>query len=100
MGFPENGPFDVRAARIGATRSVLTEDAYGRGPISRPITTVRGRIRHGNSGGPVVDARGRVATTVFAAATGDVRGGYGVANSVVRRALRSIGGRVSTGDCA
>jgi S1-C subfamily serine protease len=100
LGFPENGPYDVRAARVGGTRTVLTEDAYGQGPVRRPITTLRGTVRHGNSGGPVVDGRGRVATTVFASATTGPRGGYGVPNSVTLKALRSIGRTVGTGDCA
>ena len=40
-------------------------------------TTIRGAIRSGNSGGPVVDAQGRVITTVFAQRAG-TDGGYGV----------------------
>jgi S1-C subfamily serine protease len=101
LGFPENGPYDVRAGRIGATRTVLTQDAYGRGPVQRSIVTLRGTVRPGNSGGPLVDARGRVAATVFAATRGGTPGGYGVPNSVVERELRRAGeGSVSTGPCA
>jgi S1-C subfamily serine protease len=101
LGFPENGPYDVRAARLGATRTVITQDAYGRGPVARSITTLRGVVRPGNSGGPVVDSAGRVVTTLFAATRGGPRGGYGVPNDVVRRELRSAaGGAVSTGECA
>jgi S1-C subfamily serine protease len=104
LGFPENGPYDVRAGTLGATRSVITQDAYGRGPVTRSITTLRGAVRPGNSGGPVVDARGRVLATVFAATRGGPRGGYGVPSAIVRRALRAArGGRagaVSTGACA
>jgi S1-C subfamily serine protease len=101
LGFPENGPFDVRAARLGSTRTVITQDAYGRGPVQRPIVTLRGIVRPGNSGGPVVDARGRVVTTVFAATRGGLRGGYGVPNAVVERDLSRAGDRsVSTGACA
>ena len=69
LGFPRDGPFDARAARIGATQTVLTEDAYGHGPLRRAITAIRGLLRPGNSGGPVVDSRGRVLATVFAAST-------------------------------
>jgi S1-C subfamily serine protease len=101
LGFPENGPYDVRAGRVGATRQVLTQDAYGNGPVQRAIVTLRGTVRPGNSGGPLVDARGRVAATVFAATRGGTPGGYGVPNSVVERDLRQAGdGAVSTGPCA
>jgi S1-C subfamily serine protease len=93
------GPFDLRSARLGATRKVVSSDAYGRGPVERSITSLRGLVRPGNSGGPVVDEDGRVATTVFAATTSGPRGGYGVPNTVVRRALDGLGGPVSTGPC-
>jgi S1-C subfamily serine protease len=100
LGFPENGPYDVRAGRLGSTRDVLTQDAYGRGPVRRSITTLRGVVRPGNSGGPMVDAAGRVVTTVFAAARSGPPGGYGVPNAVVERDLERAGGEVSTGPCA
>jgi S1-C subfamily serine protease len=100
LGFPENGPYDVEPARLGATVGVLSQDAYGRGPVRREITSLRGLVRHGNSGGPVVDGSGRVVTTVFAAASGRRRSGFGVPDSVVRRALGRIRGRVDTGPCA
>jgi S1-C subfamily serine protease len=101
LGFPENGPYDVRAGRLGSTRPVITQDAYGRGPVRRSITTLRATVRPGNSGGPMVDARGRVVTTVFAAARGGPAGGYGVPNAVVERDLGRVGGNsVSTGQCA
>jgi S1-C subfamily serine protease len=100
LGFPENGPYDVRAGRIGATRTVLTQDAYGHGPVSRRLTTFRGLVRPGNSGGPLVDSRGRVLTTVFAATRGGPAGGFGVPNSIVEEDLRSAAGPVDTGPCA
>jgi S1-C subfamily serine protease len=101
LGFPENGPYDVRAGRLGATRTVVTQDAYGRGPVQRAIATLRGTVRPGNSGGPMVDTRGRVVTTVFAAARGGPAGGYGVPNAIVERDLGRVGaGSVSTGPCA
>jgi S1-C subfamily serine protease len=100
LGFPLNGPFDVRPGRLGPTRRVNSSDAYGRGPVERSMTALRGLVRSGNSGGPMVNGDGRVVTTVFAATTQGPRGGYGVPNSVVRRALSDAGGPVSTGPCA
>ena len=100
LGFPENGPYDVRPARLGQTATVLTQDSYGRGPVQRAITSLRGRVRHGNSGGPVVDGSGRVVATVFAAAAGRGPAGYAVPDSVVRSALGRVRGEVDTGPCA
>jgi S1-C subfamily serine protease len=99
LGFPENGPFTATPARIGRTSVVLAEDAYGRGPVTRAITSLGGRVRHGDSGAPAVDSHGAVESTVFAARVRTV-GGYGVPDSVVRAALDSARGPVSTGDCA
>jgi S1-C subfamily serine protease len=100
LGYPENGPFSVRAGRLGATRTVLTQDAYGEGRFARRLVTLRGRVRAGSSGGPLVDAGGRVVTTVFAATRGGPPGGYGVPNSVVSAALRRGSRAVGTGPCA
>jgi S1-C subfamily serine protease len=100
LGFPRNGPYDERAGRLGGTRDVVTQDAYGRGPVRRSITSLRGAVRSGNSGGPMVDGRGRVITTIFAATISGPRGGYGVPNAVVRGALGDSSGPVSTGPCA
>jgi S1-C subfamily serine protease len=105
LGYPENGPFTVRPARIGRTQSVLTQNAYGQGPVSRLLTPLRGLVQPGNSGGPVVDEKGRVLTTVFAATVGGASaGGYGVANETVSSVLAAArangNGTVGTGPCA
>ncbi len=103
LGYPENGPFDVQAARIGASEQVLTQNAYGQGPVSRLLTPLRGLVRPGNSGGPVVDSAGAVLTTVFAGTTGaGPPGGYGVADATVAHLLETVGAGgppVETGHC-
>jgi S1-C subfamily serine protease len=101
MGYPENGPLALSAARLGPTAVAISQDSYGRGPIRRPMTSFRGEVRSGNSGGPLVDAAGRVLTTVFAAeAGGGPPGGLGVPNRMVKRALEGELGPVDTGPCA
>jgi S1-C subfamily serine protease len=99
VGYPLNGPLDATAGRIGTTATVVAEDAYGRGPTRRVVTSLSGRIQHGNSGGPAVDASGAVQATVFAARSVG-GGGYGVPASIVREDLAAAGGRVSTGPCS
>ncbi|HEX8067550.1 MAG TPA: MarP family serine protease [Thermoleophilaceae bacterium] len=101
IGYPGNGPLDVRPARLGDTTTVLTQDSYGRGPLRRRVTALRGTVRSGNSGGPMVDGDGRVLTTVFASTVGgEPRGGFGVPDSIVRDALARADERVDTGACA
>ena len=98
LGYPGNGPYRVQPGRVGRTQTVLTDDAYGRGPVSRLLTPLRGVVRPGNSGGPLVDAAGRVLTTVFAGTlSGGPRGGYGVANAIVESVLARAGARASAG---
>jgi S1-C subfamily serine protease len=99
LGYPENGSFTISPARLGATGAVISQDAYGRGPVSRQMTALRGEIHSGNSGGPMVDGAGNVLTTIFAATTEGRPSGFGVPNEIVREALADAGGEVGTGPC-
>ncbi|MCY7302321.1 MAG: MarP family serine protease [Thermoleophilia bacterium] len=90
LGYPGNGPYTEKAVRVGRVAEIVGRDAYGNFPTTREVTTIRGKIRSGNSGGPVVDARGRVITTVFAQRAGR-NGGYGVPTAAVRAALAKAG---------
>jgi S1-C subfamily serine protease len=105
LGYPLDGGFDVEPGRIGQTETVSTEDAYGNGPVTRSITALRGLVRPGNSGGPMIDHAGQVVATVFAAITGSTegRGGFAVPNSLVAAQLAIAQTRtnpVSTESCA
>ncbi|HXR13068.1 MAG TPA: MarP family serine protease [Solirubrobacteraceae bacterium] len=100
LGYPLDGPFDAEPARIGITQGVQTSDAYGHGSLLRQLTAVRGLIRPGNSGGPVLTRSGAVLTTVFAATTNPGQhGGYGVANDTIRADIAGLRGAVSTEAC-
>ena len=92
LGYPQNGPFDARPGRIGNTSDVLV------GGRLREVTALSGLVRHGNSGGPAVNAAGEVEATIFAARIGS-RAGYGVPAAVVRRTLAHATHPVSTGGC-
>ena len=99
LGYPENGPLTAIPGRIGRTEVILTRDAYGHGLVPRTVTAVAGNVRHGDSGGPAVDAAGAVESTIFAKRAGSPSG-FGVPTSLVRRALDRARAPVSSGNCA
>jgi S1-C subfamily serine protease len=103
IGFPENGPLDIKPARTGTTQRVVSTNAYDNGPVERVVTSFRVYVRPGNSGGPAVDADGRVVSTIFASRTDSENSGYGVPSRIVQRHLRTAASRstpVNTGGCA
>jgi S1-C subfamily serine protease len=103
IGFPQNGPLDIEPARTGTTERVVSTDAYDNGPVERVVTSFRVYVRPGNSGGPAVDAEGRVISTIFASRTDSQNSGYGVPSRIVQRHLQAAASRtnpVSTGGCA
>jgi S1-C subfamily serine protease len=99
LGFPENGPYVLAPARLGETQETVSDDSYGNGPVNRTIVALRGSVRSGNSGGPLVDAKGRVVGTVFAATVSGYPGGFAIPAEDVRGAVAAAGGEVGTGPC-
>jgi len=99
LGYPENGPYALSPARIGQTRETISEDSYGNGPVERTIVEMSGIVRSGNSGGPLLDASGRVVGTVFAATTSGPRGGFAIPAEQVSEALARTAEEVDTGPC-
>ena len=95
----ETGRSSRIPARLGGTGKALSRDAYDRGSVTRTVTAIRGRVRPGLSGGPGVDTRGRVVTTVFARRPGEV-GGYGIPSAVIADVLGRVGSKPLTTDCS
>ncbi|CAN5528902.1 MarP family serine protease [soil metagenome] len=102
LGFPENGPLDVRPGRTGETRRVISTNAYNNGPVERTVTSFRVYVRPGNSGGPVVNADGEAVSTIFASRADSSNSGYGFPSQLVQQRLDRAAQRaepVSTGPC-
>lgn len=99
LGFPGNGPYIARPARVGRTATVTSRDAYGRIRIGRTVVAFRGKVEGGSSGGPLVDAHGDVAATVFARrrASND---GYAVPNELVRDVLKHVAHEPVSSECS
>jgi S1-C subfamily serine protease len=99
LGYPSDGPLVAAPGAAGSPRKVVAPNAYGRRPRLRTIVPLRGDVERGESGGPVVDVRGRVVAMIFAASTeGD--GGFGVPLEAIRRGLESRLVPTRTGACA
>ncbi|MFL6088946.1 MAG: MarP family serine protease [Aeromicrobium sp.] len=103
LGYPENGPFDARAARIRSEITMRSPDIYDQGQHLRRAFALRGLVRSGNSGGPLVSTNGDVLGVIFAASVTDSSTGYALTAEQVRGAAvqgRTATAPVSTGGCA
>jgi len=102
LGYPQDGPFDVRPARVRDRERISGHDIYGELSVDRDIYTIRSVVRAGNSGGPLIDTRGAVLGIVFASALDSADTGFVLTAqeaaadaSAGRTASRDVG----TGDC-
>lgn len=103
LGFPENGPYDAEPARIRDRQTLRSDDIYGDSTVQRDTYSVYARVRQGNSGGPLLNARGAVIGVVFAASLSDSNTGYALTADQVRAAAAAgsrSSGPVGTGSCA
>ncbi|MBZ5736332.1 MarP family serine protease [Nocardioides sp. TRM66260-LWL] len=103
LGYPQDGPFDARAGRIRAEQRLRSPDIYGDGTVIREVFSLRGLVRPGNSGGPILGSNGTVAGVVFAASVTDPETGYALtADQAMTSAQRGRTSTqtVSTGRCA
>jgi S1-C subfamily serine protease len=103
LGYPQDGPFNVQPGRIRAEQRLRSPNIYGDGTVIREVFSLRGLVRPGNSGGPIVSSAGEVVGVVFAASVTDRDTGYAItADQVARSATIGISNDspVSTGECA
>lgn len=76
LGYPGGGRYTASAARVRETLDLSGPTIYRDGTVEREVYTVRGQVRAGNSGGPLVDTEGNVLGVVFGAAVTDDDTGY------------------------
>jgi S1-C subfamily serine protease len=102
LGYPQDGPYDVQPGRIRAEQRLRSPNIYGKGTVIREVYSLRGLVRPGNSGGPIVSSAGDVVGVVFAASVTDGETGYALtADQVAQSAATGLtnDAAVSTGDC-
>jgi S1-C subfamily serine protease len=103
LGYPQDGPFDPQSGRVRAEQRLRSPDIYGNGAVIREVYSLRGLVRPGNSGGPIVDSAGRAVGVVFAASVTDDDTGYALTAAQVADAAaegRTNEGTRDTQGCA
>ena len=103
LGYPLDGPFDAQPARIRDQSPIRGPDIYDANTVTRDIYTIRGLVRSGNSGGPLLSSDGAVLGVIFAAAADDRQTGFALTDNEaapVITAGRGATNPVGTGKCA
>ncbi|WP_099024881.1 acid resistance serine protease MarP [Mycolicibacterium palauense] len=101
LGYPGGGEFAATPARIREIIELKGPDIYRTTDVTREVYTIRGTVRQGNSGGPLINRSGRVLGVVFGAAVDDNDTGFVLTAKEVerQRARLANSDRVATGSC-
>ncbi|WP_200264074.1 MarP family serine protease [Streptomyces sp. HSG2] len=102
-GFPENGGYDVRAARVRGRIAASGPDIYHRDTVRRDVYSLHATVRQGNSGGPLLTPDGRVYGVIFAKSLDDAATGYALTVDEIEEDIvrgRSASRAVDTDSCA
>ncbi|APS20144.1 MULTISPECIES: MarP family serine protease [Streptomyces] len=102
-GFPENGAYDVRSARVRARINADGPDIYHRGTVRRDVYSLFATVRQGNSGGPLLTPDGKVYGVVFAKSLDDPDTGYALTADEIREDIeigRTANQQVDSQGCA
>ncbi|MFF3690030.1 MarP family serine protease [Streptomyces sp. NPDC002187] len=102
-GFPENGSYDVRSARVRGRINANGPDIYRRGTVRRDVYSLYATVRQGNSGGPLLTTDGKVYGVIFARSLDDADTGYALTVDEIRKDIaqgRAANQQVDSQGCA
>jgi S1-C subfamily serine protease len=76
VGYPDDQPLTLRPARVRDHQTWQSSDIWDEGRYEHDALLIRGVVRGGNSGGPLVDEEGRVLGVIVASSRADPDTGY------------------------
>ncbi|WJY96604.1 MarP family serine protease [Corynebacterium fournieri] len=90
MGHPKSGPFQAAPVRIRGKLEIAGPDIYTTGRVEREAYTIRGNIRQGNSGGPLLTPEGEAAGMIFGASLDTSETGYALTAHQVQQRVGDV----------
>ncbi|PMC64572.1 hypothetical protein CJ203_04470 [Corynebacterium tuscaniense] len=91
LGFPASGPFTATPARVRDKVTISGPNIYANGRTEREAYILRGQVRQGNSGGPLVTPDGKVVGVIFGTAVDGSNTGYALTFEQVNAVVGEIG---------
>jgi S1-C subfamily serine protease len=93
IGYPGGGPEKIEPAVVDGAVEAQGRDIFSANPVTRQVFVIQGKVRPGNSGGPLVDLQGRVLGIVFATSASDPNQAYVLTDDEIAADLQNVGGR-------
>jgi len=93
IGYPGGGPEKIEPAVVDGAVEAQGRDIFSTNPVTRQVYVISGKVRPGNSGGPLVDLEGKVLGMVFATSASDPNQAYALTDDEILSDLQDVKGR-------
>jgi S1-C subfamily serine protease len=93
IGYPGGGPEKIEPAVVDGAVEAQGRDIFSTNPVTRQVYVISGKVRPGNSGGPLVDLQGKVLGIVFATSASDPNQAYALTDDEIQSDLQDVNGR-------
>ena len=94
LGYPGGGDFVATPVRIREVGELNGPDIYRTTTVTRVMNTIRGAVRQGDSGGPIIVLDGKALGVAFGAAVDDPDTGFALTAREVAPQLAKVGNTV------
>jgi S1-C subfamily serine protease len=93
IGYPGGGRERIEPAVVDGAVEALGRDIYSDNAVTRQVYVIEGRVRPGNSGGPLIDLQGKVLGIVFATSASNPNQAYALTDDEINSDLNDVRGR-------